>query len=239
LAAAADQKHSKEIRMTKVRLARLPVRQLALWLLLFSLVGLQAFAKDKKLKKDSKDPYATAEFETAPPVNAADLAYRAVVFEDCVIPAEWEAKARKLINETEERAIARLMSTNAFTTVARKSATAPEEPYLLVKWKLLNYRMVSGKARFFGGAIAGTSYITYQVQVDDGKTGTLKYQREVSTENNAFAAAWSFNDKNLPTFLGNVLADYLALRARKDEGVSVLPLENLAENTATETKKKE
>ena len=55
---------------------------------------------------------------------------------------------------------------------------------------------------------------------------------EISTENNPIAAAWSFNDKNLPTFLGNVLADYLALRARKDKGVAVLPLENVAQTAA-------
>jgi hypothetical protein len=60
--------------------------------------------------------------------------------------------------------------------------------------------------------------------VRDGKSGALLFQREISTENNAFAAAWSFNDKNLPTFLGNVLADYLALRARMDKGENVLPL---------------
>jgi hypothetical protein len=92
-----------------------------------------------------------------------------------------------------------------------------------VKCTLLNYRMVSKKARFFAGAIAGTSYITYKVQVYDGK-GALQFQREISTENNAFAAAFSFNDKNLPTFLGNVLADYLALRARKDMGASAYPV---------------
>ena len=55
------------------------------------------------------------------------------------------------------------------------------------------------------------------------------FQREISTENSAFAAAFTFNDRHLPAFLGNVLADYLALRARKDQGVNVLPLENVVQ----------
>lgn len=202
-------------------------RRLLLIFLTFSLIcGPLAHARSKKTT-DSRDPYATAEYETAPAVKAEDLAYRVILFEGFTIPAEWESDARKLVTATEDRAISRLISTNAFATVARRQNILPEEPYLVVKCTLLNYRMVSSKVRFFAGAAAGTSYITYRAQVYDGKSGELLFQREVSTENNAFAAAWSFNDKNLPTFLGNVLGDYLALRARKDKGVDVLPIEPL------------
>lgn len=208
-----------------------PIVRVVPFLLIVVLMCVSVAAKEKR---NSQDPYATAEYETAPAVNAEDLAYRTILFEDFIVPAEWEAKARKLVTATEEQAISRLSSTHAFTTVAKKQDPLPEDPSLVVKCKLLNYRMVSKKSRFFAGAIAGTSYITYQVQVHDGKSGTLVFQREVSTENNAFAAAWSFNDKNLPTFLGNVLGDYLALRARKDKGVNVLPLENVAQ-TGTDT----
>jgi hypothetical protein len=202
------------------------MRNLTLLLLAFGLVGLPLSAAKKKPKGNPQDPYATAELEKAPPVNAADLAYKTILFEQFVIPGEWEAKARKLTDATEEQAISRLNSTGAFTKVGKKENQSPEEPHLLVKCTLVNYRMVGGKTRFFAGAAAGTSYITYKVQVLDGKSGAQQFEREVSTENNAFAAAWSFNDKNLPTFLGNVLADYLALRARQDKGVSVLPLES-------------
>lgn len=203
-----------------------PILKAVPFLLILALLCVPVAAKEKR-QKDSRDPYATAEYETAPAVDAADLAYRTILFEDFTVPAEWEAKARNLVTATEDRAISRLSSTHAFTTIAKKQDPLPEDPYLVVKCTLLNYRMVSKKARFFGGAIAGTSYITYRAQVYDGQSGALLFQREVSTENNAFAAAWSFNDKNLPTFLGNVLADYLALRARKDKGVNVLPLETV------------
>jgi Domain of unknown function (DUF4410) len=208
-----------------------PILNLLPFLLIVVLMCVSVAAKEKR---DPRDPYATAEYETAPAVNAEDLAYRTILFEDFIVPAEWEAKARKLVTATEEQAISRLSSTHAFTTVAKKQDPLPEDPSFVVQCKLLNYRMVSKKSRFFAGAIAGTSYITYQVQVHDGKSSTLLFQREISTENNAFAAAWSFNDKNLPTFLGNVLGDYLALRARKDKGVNVLPLENVAQ-ASTET----
>ena len=179
----------------------------------------------KKEKLNPQDPYATAENETPPSVNAADLAFRTILFDDFSVPAEYEKDARGLVNSTEDRAISRLQSTNAFSTVAKRQTPLPQDPYLLVKCTLLNYRIVSKKARIFGGAFAGTSYVTYRVQVYD-QTGGQLFQREISTENNAVAAAWSLNDKKLPTFLGNVLADYMALRARKDMGANALPLDD-------------
>jgi hypothetical protein len=213
-----------------------PIRKALPFLLVVSLMCAPVAAKDKA-KRDSQDPYATAEHETAPPVNAANLAYRTMLFEDFTVPAQWEEKARSLVSATQDQAISRLSSTQAFNRIAKKQDPVPTDPYFLVKCTLLNYRMVSKKARFFAGAAMGTSYITYKAQVYDGKTGALLFQREISTENNAFAAAWSFNDKNLPTFLGNVLGDYLALRARQDKGVNVLPLENVAQaGTNTEAK---
>ena len=200
-------------------------------LLILALMCAPATAKNK-VQKNPQDPYVTAEYEIAPAVDVAALEYRSILFENCTVPPEWEAKARKLVTATQDKAIIRLSSTRAFSTIARKQSPLPEDPYIVVKWTLLNYRMVGGKTRFFAGAAAGTSYITYRVRVHDGKSDTLLFQREISTENNPIAAAWSFNDKNLPTFLGNVLADYLALRARKDKGVAVLPLENVAQTAA-------
>jgi hypothetical protein len=206
-----------------------PLKPIALFfLLILTLTCLPAEAKHKS-QSTSQDPYATAEYETAPPVKAEDLAYRAVEFDDFTIPAEWESDARRYVDATIDQAISRLSGTHAFTTVGRKQKALPDDPCLVVKATLLNYRMVRTAARFWGGAFAGTSYITYRVQVYDGKTGVLLFQREISTENNAFAAAWSFNDKNLPWFLGNVFGDYLALRARKDMGVTVLPLTDVAQ----------
>jgi hypothetical protein len=189
-----------------------------------------AHAKKSKAPANPQDPYVTAEnYEKAPAVNTEELAYRVILFEDFSVPSQWESDARKLVNETEDQAISRLISTTAFATVAKKQSLAPDEPYLVVKCSLVDYRIVRTSTRFLVGAFAGTSYITYRVQVYDGKSSELLFEREISTENNAFAAAFSFNDRNLSSFLGNVLGDYLALRARKDKGVDVLPLEPLTQ----------
>jgi hypothetical protein len=203
------------------------VPHLLLLLLTLSLICAPLAHARSKTPANPRDPYATAEYDTAPAVKADDLAYRVILFDNFTIPDKWEADARKMVTATEDRAISRLISTGAFATVAKKQSLVPAEPYLVVKCTLVEYRMVSGKARFFAGVAAGSSYFTYQAQVYDGKSGTLLYQREVSSENNAFAGTFSNSDQRLPTFLGNVLGDYLALRARKDKGVDVLPIEPL------------
>jgi hypothetical protein len=192
-----------------------------------------AHAKESKASTSRQDPYVTAEnYDKAPTVNTEELAYRVILFEDFTVPSEWESDARKLVNATEDQAIGRLISTTAFATVAKKQSLVPDEPYMVVKCTLVDYRIVRVVARFFGGPMAGRSYLTYRVQVYDGKSGERLFEREITTENSAFAAAFSFNDRNLSSFLGNVLGDYLALRARKDKGVDVLPLEPLTQTGA-------
>jgi hypothetical protein len=189
--------------------------------LLVAPAAVQAANKEKPPK--SPDPYGTAERETAPAVAAADLAYRVVVFDEIEIPENLKKDNTKYVNQTETQAITRLRGTKAFTNVDRKTDTAPEEPYLLVKCVVLDHRIVGGGSRFFAGALAGKSHVTYQVKLLDGQSGDLLYDTKLSTANNAIAAAWLNNDKKLLPFLGNVIADYVALRARTDKGLSVIP----------------
>ncbi|HME57495.1 MAG TPA: hypothetical protein VKF63_04095, partial [Terracidiphilus sp.] len=151
-----------------------------------------------------------------------------ILFEDFTIPAIWESDARKLMNTTEDQAISRLISTNAFATVARKQSLVPDDPYLVVKCTLTEYRMVSHGVRYLVGGLAGTSFFIFRAQVYDGKSGELLFQRKMSSETNG-GTFTRRADLGLPKFMGNMLADYLALRARKDKGVNVLPLEPLTQ----------
>jgi hypothetical protein len=197
-------------------------------LIVASLVCGPGFAA-RKTKADPRNPYVTADMAT-PTVNVADLAYRAILFEDCTVPEKWEAKARPLVDTTRDTAISRLQGTQAFTTVRRKQDQdrPPDEPYLVVKSALVDYRIVGRGKRILVGVAAGNSYITYKIQVYDGNSNQLQFEWQLQSENNAFVGTFSGNDSNLPVYLGNALADYLALRARKDKGVDVVPLDDPA-----------
>jgi uncharacterized protein DUF4410 len=194
--------------------------------LVFVLVAAAAVqAGDKEKPPKSPDPYGTAERETPPALAADALAYRVVLFDAIDIPEELKQKNAKHVEATENQALARLRATKAFTTVDRKTEAVPEEPYLLVKCVVLDHHIVGGGSRFMAGALAGKSHVAYQVKLLDGKSGDVLADTKLSTANNAFAGAFLSNDKKLIPYVGNVIADYVALRARTDKGVSVIAMD--------------
>jgi hypothetical protein len=119
-------------------------------LIVVSLVGMPLFAA-KKVKTDPRHPYATAELAAAPTVNASDLEYRAILFEDFTVPEKWEAQTRKLVDTTRDTAIGRLDGTHAFASIGKKQNQnpLPEVPYLVVKCTLVDYRIVGKGSRFW------------------------------------------------------------------------------------------
>ena len=196
------------------------------WVLAFVLIAAGAVqAEHKEKPPKSPDPYGTAEREAPPVLAPDDLAYRVVLFDAIDIPDELKQKNAKYVELTENQAIARLRATKAFTNVDRKTDAVPEEPYMVVKCVVLDHHIVGGGSRFALGALAGKSHVAYQVKLFDGKSGDLLTETKLSTANNAFAGAFLSNDKKLPLWVGNIIADYVALRARTDKGVSVIPLD--------------
>ncbi len=182
-------------------------------------------AGDKEKPPKSPDPYGTAERKTPQPVAAADLAYHVVLFDEIDIPDNLKKDNAKYVDQTKTQAMTRLRTTQAFTKVDVKTEAVPDEPYMVVKCVVLDHHIVGGGSRFFAGALAGKSHVAYQVKLFDGKSGDLLHDTQLSTANNAFAGAFLSNDKKLVPYLGNVIADYVALRARTDKGVSVIPLD--------------
>jgi hypothetical protein len=216
------------------------ISQLALLLMILGLMSAPVFAgKKDKEKAQTLNPYDTAELESAPSVSPGDLAYRVILFDEFKISPEFEKEknAGKHVGETLSRAISRLESTKAFSRVEKAKTPFPEEPYLLVKCTLLDYRIVSKSSRFWVGGLSGTSYMAYAIKVLDGKSGNLLHEVDVTTENNIMSGAWSMGgtDADIPFFLGNVIADYLLLRSRTDKGASIVPLEKTVPDGAVFT----
>lgn len=192
-------------------------------------IAICVYGKDKE-NPDSlpMNPYTTAEEEDAPSINPDDLAYKIILFDEVKIPENYRKKQKsivKYVDETVSMAISRLRKTMAFAKVDKVSAPFPEEPYLHVRCALLDYRIVGGGSRFFAGVLAGTSYMTYAVKIYSGVDKKLLHEREITTENNPFSGYFGGQDKAMPFYLGRVIADYLALRARKDQGAALFPPE--------------
>jgi hypothetical protein len=198
-------------------------RRLVIGLALAVLARPMSVAGDKP---PGNDPYATAEEETPPAVKAEDLAVRVILFEPFGVPPEYAKDGSKDAIDTRSEAMSRLVKTGAFTRVAEAATPSSGEPCFLVTGVLVDHKIVSGAGRFFGGAMAGSSRLAYWVKVLDGADGTLLDEAGLSTEGGAWSGGFSVGatDRDLPFFLGRVLGDYLALRARKDRGLGVVPL---------------
>ena len=91
------------------------------------------------------------------------------------------------------------------------AAPAPAAGTLVVKISVTDMRVVSGGARFWAGAMAGSSYMNLDVTLTDGATMQEVRKKQLSSTNNAFAAAWTMgsNDRSLPMDMGKMVAEYV------------------------------
>lgn len=110
-----------------------------------------------------------------------------------------------------------------FATV--QGTGSPIDPdTLVVNTTVVALRIVSGGARFWGGALAGNSTMTLKVVAKDS-TGAVVGDRVVTSDNNAMGAAWSFgaSDRGLPTDMGPMVADAIIQLAQGPSAPAAAP----------------
>jgi len=86
---------------------------------------------------------------------------------------------------------------------------------LIVKSEIVELRIVHGAARFWGGAMAGSSGVEVEQQLIDAASGQVLHQEKKSSWNNAWGAAWSGSDNSILDDTGKILAQEL---------VAIIPL---------------
>jgi hypothetical protein len=88
---------------------------------------------------------------------------------------------------------------------------------LLVQAEITEVRIPSGAARFWVGAMAGNAYMHVKVKLVDGATGKVAREQLITSENNAWGAAWSWGatDRSLPKDVGAMVAGYVSMVAGK------------------------
>ena len=114
--------------------------------------------------------------------------------------------------ECQASAISWLNMKNVFSRVEKNKGKAKfDDNTLLVKAQITEMRIVSGSARFWGGAFAGSSNINLKIKLIDASSGNEVREKELSSATNPFAAAWTMGatDKSLPSDMGKILAEYL------------------------------
>lgn len=108
--------------------------------------------------------------------------------------------------------IASLKNTNKFNDVQENYVPdSVVNGALIVKPLLKDMRIAGGAARFFAGAMAGSSYMYIELSLIDSGNQAVLRKEELSSANNPFAAAWTSGatDQSLPSDMAEITAKYV------------------------------
>ena len=76
--------------------------------------------------------------------------------------------------------------------------------------KVIDMRIVSTGARFWAGAMAGSSHIDLYLKLTDAASRKVIHEKVIATNNNAFASAWALGSENsLPMDMGKIIGEYI------------------------------
>jgi len=186
-----------------------PVQKLVVVALSFFLVFSFAACGGGKAVK-SEEPAGAA--QGAAKETTLEKRYDAVAFQKFDVDPKIEADYPGAVVDCENAAIAALRLKNLFQKVEKEGAGARYDAQtLLVKPRVVSMRIVSGAARFWGGALAGTSDMVVELKMSDAVSGKIVHEKVLSTANNPFAAAWVWgsSDRSLPADMGKIIAEYI------------------------------
>ena len=177
---------------------------------LFLLFFLSACAGGKTVKSSEPAPASPSKVEEKEAPLAAR--YDGIVLQKFESDPKIEADYPGAVAECENSALAAVKAKNIFKSVEKGTTGAGKKGVLLVKAKVTNLRIVAGAARFWAGPWAGSSDMSLQMKLVDAATGAVVREKDLSTNNNPWAAAWTWgaSDRSLPTDLGAMVAEYLA-----------------------------
>ena len=138
--------------------------------------------------------------------------YSKLVFQGLTADSQISADYPMALSECESSAIAAVISKNLFDAVEKEKEGVKYNDALLVKGSVVNMRIVSGAARFWVGAMAGSSDMSARFTFTDAATGTVVREKLLSTANNPWGAAWTFgdSDRSLPADMGRIVGEYIA-----------------------------
>jgi hypothetical protein len=183
-------------------------------LTLFLLFVFSACGGGKAVKSDTAAPAVSPAASSAAASKEVPLGkkYDRIVFQKFEFDPKIEADYPGAVAECEKSALDATIAKKIFASAEKEATGAKYAGALLVKARVTNLRIVSGAARFWGGAFAGSSDMSLQMKLIDASTGALVRETELSTNNNPWAAAWTFgsSDRSLPSDLGKIVAEYMA-----------------------------
>jgi len=144
--------------------------------------------------------------------NPLDRKYNVVLLQKVEIASQIAADYPTAVADYENSLLSDLRAKNRFREVDKQTSQEQyDQNTLLVKSKVLSLRVVSGSARFWFGAAAGTSDMNVEIKLVDAETGNVLREKVLSTANNPFGAVFTggSSDTSLPADMGRIIAAYI------------------------------
>jgi hypothetical protein len=180
---------------------RAPRMRLALLLSVSALFAFTACAVKTPVQKVSTE------------VATANLQYQNIVFRTFTAAPEVQNPDGAML-DCMRSAMDHLQSKNVFKRVEKQATASYAEPTLFVDLRLTDLRLVSGTARFWGGALSGRSYMKVVAKLTDAG-GAVVAEQELFGAPNALGSAYSFggSDRELPKNMGILVGDFVLTNA--------------------------
>ncbi|MFH1132397.1 MAG: DUF4410 domain-containing protein [Pseudomonadota bacterium] len=135
--------------------------------------------------------------------------YDVVVREYKIAPEAGEADG--VLAECRAGTIDFLREKKVFRSVGKDMAGTDANTTLFVDARIKDYRIVSGAARFWVGAWAGSSYMVLDVKLTNAATGAVVVQKTIDSHADAMGSAWTGGgtDRSLPRDVGGIIGEYV------------------------------
>jgi hypothetical protein len=145
----------------------------------------------------------------SPAAVAANRQYENIVFRPFTAAPEVPNPEGPMLDCTQS-AIGHLQSKSVYKRVEKQVTASYSEPTLFVDLRLIELRIVSGTARFWGGALSGRSHMKVMVKLTDAQNRVVAEQ-ELFGAPNAYGSAYSFgsSDRELPKNMGVLVGDFV------------------------------
>ncbi len=138
--------------------------------------------------------------------------YKNIVLDPLQISPQYTTDYPKMALQFQTSMISYLRGKKAYKHVEANSSNKHlhNGHTLIVDVKVISMRIVSPSARFWAGAMAGSSYMDLYIKLIDASSKKVIHEEVIDTYNNAFASAWSpGSEQALPIDMGKIIGEYV------------------------------
>lgn len=184
--------------------------------LLCSCAGKQQATAPAQNKYSGVSRIEGVSLETVQKEAKVTTGYKNIVLNPIQMGSQLGTDYPEVPNQFQISMFSHLKNKNAYKYIAIRDVDnqSYKENTLIADVRVIDMRIVSTGARFWGGAMAGASYMDVYLTLTDAVSKKVIHEKIIATHNNAFASAWALGSENsLPMDMGKIIGEYICVVA--------------------------